>query len=179
MAHDVFISYSRANKVAADAICNRLECDRIRCWYAPRDVPGGADYRTAIVEAIGHSQVFVLVFSTEANRSKDVLSEVHLAFEKELVIVPYRIEAAKMCPALEYNLAGRHWIDAFDSSEGSHLDALARRILEICGSAPAAPLNCPDTVDARQVVQQPSWPENARRIVGEARQVITELRSFV
>ncbi|MFP4660789.1 MAG: TIR domain-containing protein [Halanaerobiales bacterium] len=38
MAHDVFISYSTRDKHVADAVCNALEYNKIRCWIAPRDI---------------------------------------------------------------------------------------------------------------------------------------------
>jgi len=62
MAHDVFISYSKADKLVADAICAKLEQSGIRCWIAPRDVLGGQDYGKSIIEAINGSRVMVVVF---------------------------------------------------------------------------------------------------------------------
>ena len=41
MAHDVFISYSTADKTAADAVCAILEGNGVRCWIAPRDIMRG------------------------------------------------------------------------------------------------------------------------------------------
>ena len=44
MPHDIFISYSNQDKPVADAACNVLEKNGIRCWIAPRDVVAGLDY---------------------------------------------------------------------------------------------------------------------------------------
>ena len=54
--NDVFISYVHESKSIADNICAYLENNKIRCWYAPRDVIG--DYATSIVEAISNSKIF-------------------------------------------------------------------------------------------------------------------------
>jgi hypothetical protein len=42
MAHDVFISYSKNDKLTADAVGAKLEAAHIRCWIAPRDIFAGA-----------------------------------------------------------------------------------------------------------------------------------------
>ena len=54
--HDVFISYSSANKQTADAICHFFEANNMRCWYAPRDVRPSKDYRDEIMAAIKQSK---------------------------------------------------------------------------------------------------------------------------
>ncbi|PYI97443.1 MAG: hypothetical protein DME98_08235 [Verrucomicrobia bacterium] len=51
MAHDVFISYSSEDKLAADALCGALEAARIRCWIAPRDVVPARSYSGEITRA--------------------------------------------------------------------------------------------------------------------------------
>ena len=62
MEHDVFISYSSQDKVAADAICHILEQNEVRCWIAPRDIPAGAEYGDLIDEAIKHCRIVVVLF---------------------------------------------------------------------------------------------------------------------
>src|SRR3712207_5287192 len=70
---DVFISYSSADRHAADAICAALEAKRWRCWIAPRNVLPGSDWGAAIVDAIEQSRLMVLVYSSSANQSQQVL----------------------------------------------------------------------------------------------------------
>ena len=41
---DVFLSHSTQNKTVADAVCATLERRGIRCWVAPRDIPGGENW---------------------------------------------------------------------------------------------------------------------------------------
>ena len=73
MAHDIFISHSSKDKTIADAMCATFEANGMRCWVAPRDVPPGAAWGAAIVEAIQNSRVMVLIFSDNANTSGQAL----------------------------------------------------------------------------------------------------------
>ncbi|MFP4017537.1 MAG: toll/interleukin-1 receptor domain-containing protein, partial [Halanaerobiales bacterium] len=91
MAHDVFISYSSNDKHIADAVCNALEYNKIRCWIASRDVTPGKEWGEEIISAISRSKVMVLIFSSSANNSQQVLREVERAVNKNVIIVPFRI----------------------------------------------------------------------------------------
>lgn len=62
MKNDVFISYSKTDKATADAICQALEAHELKCWYAPQNVPSGADWDASIMEALANSQVMILVW---------------------------------------------------------------------------------------------------------------------
>ena len=75
MSHDVFICHSSKDRTLANAICAKLEANRIRCWIAPRDVVPGLEYAQSIVEAIGATRLTVLVFSQNANQSPHVHRE--------------------------------------------------------------------------------------------------------
>ena len=70
MAHDVFISHSTKDKVAADAACAALETAGISCWVAGRDILPSADWGASIVGAITGAKAFVLIFSASANHSR-------------------------------------------------------------------------------------------------------------
>src|SRR5215469_13145409 len=92
MPFDVFISYSTHDKAAADAACAVLEASGIRCWIAPRDIPPGTEWAKAIVDAIDRCRAMVLIFSSNANGSKQIHREIQRAFEREVPVVPFRIE---------------------------------------------------------------------------------------
>jgi hypothetical protein len=112
MAHDVFISYSNQDKTEANAVCATLESRGIRCWIAPRDITPGTSWPAAIVEAIGSSKVFVLVFSDRSNQSKQVAKEVGEAFDNEIPIVPLRLDDVKPSKEMRYYMRSTHWLDA-------------------------------------------------------------------
>src|SRR5262245_43703688 len=92
MAFDAFVSYSSKDKAAADAVCAVLEVAGVRCWIAPRDIRPGGEYGAAIIDAIDRCRVMVLIFSSSANASQQILREIERAVSKGVAIVPVRIE---------------------------------------------------------------------------------------
>ena len=139
MAHDAFISYSREDKLMADAACGALETAGIRCWIAPRDISPGSEWGAAIVDAIDHSAVMVLIFSSNANESRQIRREVEHPVSKGVTIVPVRIDQAEPTRSLAYFMAGVHWLDAFTSPLENHLQGLAVSIKALLRAAPANP----------------------------------------
>src|SRR5271169_3878558 len=105
MAHDVFVSYSHADKPLALAACAALEQARIPCWIAPRDIEPGSTWSEAITEAIPASKAMLLVFSAHANKSRQILREVELAFDSDLIVVPLRVENVMPEKGLKYYLS--------------------------------------------------------------------------
>jgi hypothetical protein len=126
--HDVFISYSSKDKPAADAVCAALEAERLRCWIAPRDILPGAEWGSAIVDAIQESPVFVLVYTANSNRSGQVLREVERAVSKGAAIIPMRIEDVPPTRAMEYFISASHWLDAVGGPLEAHVQQLVRTV---------------------------------------------------
>jgi len=126
--HDVFISYSAPDKPVADAVCNSLENNSVRCWIAPRDVSPGEDFSKSILNAIDKSKVMVLIFSSSANASPHVTREVTKAVSRGIIIIPFRIEDAPMSESMEYLIGLPHWLDALTPPMEQHIDTLVRRV---------------------------------------------------
>ena len=139
MAHDIFISYSTGDKPSADAVCATLESRGIRCWIAPRDVLPGEEYAAAIVSALHESRVMVLVFSSGANQSPQVLREVERGVSKGLPIIPLRIENVPPSAAMEYYISSRHWLDALTPPLEQHLVHLADTVKLLLSRMPVSP----------------------------------------
>jgi outer membrane protein OmpA-like peptidoglycan-associated protein len=134
MAHDVFISHSSKDKAVADAVCAILEEHKIRCWIAPRDITPGKEWGEAIIEAIGGSWVMILIFSASANGSPQIRREVERAVNKEVVVVPIRIENVVPTKSLEYFIGSVHWLDALTPPLETHLEKLIRVVEGVLGS---------------------------------------------
>lgn len=115
--HDVFISYSSINKNIADNLCHELEQNGIRCWYAPRDILPGKDWREAILNAISGAKLFVLIYTKESNQSRQVLNEVCAAFDASCPILPFRVDDVEMSSALSYYLNSVHWLNTAGMTE--------------------------------------------------------------
>lgn len=125
MAFDAFISYSSKDKVAADATCAVLEAAGVRCWIAPRDIHAGSEYGAAIIDAIDHCHVMILVFSSSANESRQIHREIERAVTKGIPILPVRIEEVAPTKSMEYFLGAIHWLDALNPPLEQHLQQLA------------------------------------------------------
>src|ERR1051325_3265151 len=121
MAHDVFISYSSKDKHVADAACASLESANIRCWIAPREILAGADWAESIIEAINGSRLMVLIFSSNANASRQIKNEVERAVNRGIAIVPFRIEDVIPSKSLEYFISTPHGLDARPPPLEKHL----------------------------------------------------------
>lgn len=130
MTHDAFISYASEDKSAADTARAALEAQGISCWIAPRDVLPGEDETEAILKAIDTSVVVVLCLSSAANASKLVTQQAARAFNKNIPIVPLRIEDVEPSNALKLFLGSQEPVDAYTPPLEAHLGALA----EIVGS---------------------------------------------
>ena len=128
MSHDVFVSHSSLDKLAADAVCHGLEAKGIRCWIAPRDQVAGRAYGEQITAAIEHAQVMVLVFSDHVNKSQAVLNEINIAAGSNVTIVPFRIAAVDFNSELHFYLGRMHWLDAFPQPVDAYIDTLAATI---------------------------------------------------
>jgi len=135
MAHDVFISHSSKDKPTADAVCARLEARGLRCWIAPRDVPHGANYGAAIIDAIRGSRVMVLVLSAHANASHHIPNEIERAVSHGVTVLPFRIEDVQPAKALDFFIGSVHWLDAMTPPLDRHLDQLADSVSRLLAMA--------------------------------------------
>jgi hypothetical protein len=122
--HAVFISYSAKDQATGDAICAALEAQGIQCWIAHRDIPGGGLYPAAIIEAINASRILILVFSSNSNSSNDVMNEVERAFQKEIPIIPFKVENVQPSLGMQYFLSTPQFLNAFTPPLAFHLESL-------------------------------------------------------
>lgn len=84
----IFVSHaSAADGAKAVALAQMLEAAGQRCWLAPRNIPPGADWNGAIIEAIDACDAVVLLVSDASTQSPFVKAEVQFAFERSKRIV--------------------------------------------------------------------------------------------
>jgi hypothetical protein len=138
VGHDVFISYSSKDRATADAVCHLLEARGIACWIAPRDILPGANWAESIIDAIGASQVMVLIFSASANDSVQIHREVERAVHRGLTVVPLRIENAPPSKTMEYFISAPHWLDALTPPLDEHVERLAAGLKVMLARGPRA-----------------------------------------
>ena len=107
----IFVSYSKEDAVYAQELCRQIEATGVRCWMAPRDIPPGADWPAAIVDAICRSSAVAVLVSHHGLDSRQIPRELAVADAHALPLIPVRIEHVEMLGALEYWLIGRQWVD--------------------------------------------------------------------
>ncbi|NIM18516.1 MAG: TIR domain-containing protein, partial [Candidatus Aminicenantes bacterium] len=101
-----------------------LESRGIRCWIAPRDILGGAAWVKEINAALSKARVMVLVFTSSADNSNYVQSEVLLAMERNIPIIPIQIGDVSPGGDLKFLLANRQWIYAHMPPQEKELEHL-------------------------------------------------------
>ena len=126
-----FISYTKPDLKAAQAIATALEERGFTCWIAPRDVRPGRSYGDEIIRGIEKSRAFVLVLSAASNGSAFVAREVERAVSKNKPVFTIRIGDVAPAPALELFIAGTQWIDAFLGDRlAARMDQLAAQLAD-------------------------------------------------
>lgn len=132
---DVFISYCTKNKELAQLFCNVVEGAGILCWMAPRDIPPGDRWATAIQKGVEDATIFALLVSDASMNSAEVEKEVDLANGSKKIILPIRIEEkAELKGSFKYHLSNKQWIDAFEPNPLSRFDAAIDAILQNLGN---------------------------------------------
>jgi hypothetical protein len=107
----VFISYTAKDRSYAETILKALEHRGIGCWFAPRDVPGGANWTGTIWRAIQTAEAMVVVLSRNANGSGAMKKEVNGADQRKIAIIAVRIDTADLDADWSYEFSVRHMID--------------------------------------------------------------------
>jgi tetratricopeptide (TPR) repeat protein len=138
-AQPVFISYATADRAEALKVCKAIEGRGIQCWISLRDVPPGANYQEAIVQALRTARTLVLVFSQAANTSDEIKKELSLASRYHVPVIALRLDDVEPSDAFAYELSTRQWINAFEEWDTS-IGTLVERIGQMSGSAELAPV---------------------------------------
>lgn len=125
MTRSVFISHSSLDKATADQVCTFLEDRGIACWIAPRNMPPGAKFGEAIVDALENASALLLLFSESVNTSEHVMNEVERAVHQKLPIFPLKLDHAEPSRELAYFISRRHWLDAKTAPLDVRLNQLA------------------------------------------------------
>ena len=151
MPAQIFISYSKADRSTAEAICAKLEALDFRCWMAPRNIVAGREWAESIVEAIDGCDAFVLVFSPAANASKHVLREVERAAGHGKIVIRFRVADIPTSNSLAYYLDVAQWFDGFPPPVEKHLDRFVRTLQAALAAKSGAQPESPATPPAPPV----------------------------
>jgi hypothetical protein len=135
--HEIFISYSKADKKVADKVVQALEETGHPCWIAPRDARlGGFD--EMFKQTIRDAWLFIVIVSrssaglaglhdsTKFKGSKHVKSETKYAFDnkRDDQILPLRLDDAN---GLDYYVGAMHQVKVRDND----LDRAIRELVTV------------------------------------------------
>ena len=81
----------------------------------------------------------VLVLSASSNESPQVRREVERAVNRQVRILPFRIDDVLPSKSLEYFLSSQHWLDAFAPPREPHYERLCASLELILRAPDAAP----------------------------------------
>ena len=112
----IFISHSSEDGALASHVARYLERRGLQCWFTPRDVDPAKDWDQAILEAIGECSAMLLLFSGNADGSRHVRREVHLADNAKKFLLTLRIEDVQP-DKLSFFLNLSQWIDWMDKRD--------------------------------------------------------------
>ena len=177
MSADIFISFASQDQKVAMTLCSALESRGFRCWISARDILPGENFQSAIVRAIRHAKIMLLVFTANSNNSDEMNKELALASQSKLIVVPLRIEDVTPNDAFAYEFATRQWIDFFADWELA-IQQLALRIGAAIGQVDATAAEEPSATatpvpseaepaksipESRVIAEPPAEPAPARR----------------
>lgn len=92
----VFISHHSSQVDTAARVAGYLEARGIPCWFAPRDIPIGAEWDQAIQDAINAAPALVLLLSAEADSSRHVKRELTIADSHGVKLYWLRLQPADL-----------------------------------------------------------------------------------
>ena len=118
-AHDVFLSYCRANLAEAQQLQHTLQAQGLSIWRDQESIYGGQQWPKAIGEGIAAGKIFVLLWSKEASASHFVEFEWNTAIALRKVIVPVLLDTTPLPPSLR----AIHSIAYADIADATHLKA--------------------------------------------------------
>lgn len=111
MKHQVFVSYSRKDKEAADCLCEILKENGIAYWIDKEGIYSSSNYKELIVDAIDASQAVIFISSSNSNASTNVIREVGYAVNMGKPILPLILDDAPYAKSIRLDISDIDQID--------------------------------------------------------------------
>lgn len=124
-----FLSHHSSKAELVRHLSRYLEKNGIETWYAPRDIPAGADWPNEIEGAIKSCSAFILLFCAKADSSQQVKRELALADKYHKPVFWVKIENVEP-NNLGYFLTATQWLNWLDNRDDT-LDQLVTDIYAI------------------------------------------------
>ena len=112
------------------------------------------------MKAIDKCRVMVLVFSSNANESVQIIREVESAVHRGKPILPLRIEDIQPSDSMAFFMNSVHWLDAISEPHERYLEHLVQAVGALLGKAPSMkpprPMPVPPSPRQRILIGNPS-----------------------
>jgi hypothetical protein len=135
---DFFVSHAFEDAVRANHLAEAIESAGGSCWIAPRDIPPGADYGSAILDGIASCRSMVILVSAASISSSHVRREAERAVDRDMLLFPVRLQPTPVTGSLEYFLSGAQHLDWFKGDAGVPAVALVSASDRLSGAEAAA-----------------------------------------
>lgn len=123
VGHDVFVSYSSKDFDKVCEVAAAFTKEKINYWLGPEQVGAGDAFPAAISAALEEAKVLVLILSSHAVQSQWVEKEVLVANQRNIPVLPLRIEA--------FDLPGKWNVNLINIQYTEDLSKLIQRIHKI------------------------------------------------
>jgi hypothetical protein len=143
--HDVFLSYAREDLALAQKLVAALKARGLDVWY-DKMISGGSRWRGEIVRHLKSSHALVVLFSRAVNKSDNLATELAIAEQANIPIIPVKIEEVEPDGDYAFHLQTLQWIDMITDPQG-RVDEMASRIINTLtrhGHSPAPPPKAPE-----------------------------------
>ena len=130
MKYDVFISHSSVNAKLAEYIVEELESKGLHCFIAPRNMTGGADYASELVENITECPIFLFLFTNESNKSGMVIREINEAVTLNKYIITLKIDNIEPNNSLRFYLSVNHWLSVSNPVNINDIEIIFNTIIK-------------------------------------------------
>lgn len=128
----VFISYSSKDVDYVMQIANAMDINNISYWRAPDKIPAGSNYAKEIPKAIKECDLFLLIYSGNAQESIWVEKEVDTAVCCKKTIFPIRIDNSEFNDLFKFYLNNVQMVQAeIISNKIINLTELIGKIINI------------------------------------------------
>jgi len=109
--HDVFVSYSRADRAFVDRLVNHITGADFTCWLDTKDLPPAEVWRQELEDAIIDADNFIFVVSPDSIDSKVCNIELQFALRHNKRIIPLLYRRLRGRQNLPDSLAERQWLE--------------------------------------------------------------------
>ncbi len=111
MDKQFFVCHSSKDIELAKALVEELEASGYVCWLSSRNIPEGADTEKPVYRAILESAAVLLIFTENANESLHIKSELDIAANRKIPIIPLKFRDAEISKSIGYYTYSGKWID--------------------------------------------------------------------